>query len=249
MTAQYRERVRDYLSEQSGEMVRLLEMLTRAESPSSDAASQIPVKRLIADELDSLDFRVRSLPGRSSGGSLIASPRNRLRDNGLQLLLGHFDTVWPIGTIDDMPFEIDGNVIRGPGVFDMKGGVVQIILALRALRELELAPSVTPIVFLNSDEEIGSRESGRYVRALAQRVQRAFVMEPSLGIGGAMKTSRKGVGRFIVRVSGKAAHAGLDPESGASAILELSHVIQQLFGMNDPCLLYTSDAADDSVYV
>jgi glutamate carboxypeptidase len=234
MTAEHRERVRDYLSEQSAEMVRLLERLARAESPSSDAGSQIPVRQLIADELSRLDFRVRSLPGRSSGGSLFAVPRNRVRHKSLQLLLGHFDTVWPIGTIEDMPFEVDGNVVRGPGVFDMKGGIVQIILALRAVRALELEPLVTPIVFLNSDEEIGSRESGRYVRALAQRVERAFVMEPALGTDGAMKTARKGVGRFIVRVSGKAAHAGLDPESGASAILELSHVIQQLFGMNDP---------------
>jgi glutamate carboxypeptidase len=152
----------------------------------------------------------------------------------LQLLLGHFDTVWPIGTIENMPFEVQGNVIRGPGVFDMKGGVVQIILALRALEELKVVPSVVPLVFLNSDEEIGSRESGRFIRSLAQCVERAFVMEPALGLGGSIKTARKGVGRFVVRVTGKAAHAGLDPESGASAILELSHVIQQLFGMNDP---------------
>lgn len=234
MTAQFREQVSDYLNRQSGELVRMLEMLTRVESPSSDAASQLPVKRILAAEFESLGFRVRLLSGRKSGGSLFASPRQRERHKGLQLLLGHFDTVWPLGTIDTMPFEIKGNVIRGPGVFDMKGGVVQIILALRALRECGLVPGITPVVFLNSDEEIGSRESGRYIRTLAQRVERAFVMEPALGMGGAIKTARKGVGRFVVRVSGKAAHAGLDPESGASAILELSHVIQQLFGMNDP---------------
>ncbi len=233
MTPENRERIRDYLTKQHGEMVRLLEMLTRAESPSSDAQSQQPVRKLLEAEFERLDFRVHLLSGRSSGGSLFARPRNRRRQNGLQLLLGHFDTVWPLGTIESMPFEVDDNVIRGPGVFDMKGGVVQIILALRALRELALEPTVTPIVFLNSDEEIGSRESGRYVRALAQRVERAFVMEPALGMGGAMKTARKGVGRFVVRVTGKAAHAGLDPDSGASAILELSHVIQQLFAMND----------------
>jgi len=133
-----------------------------------------------------------------------------------------------------MPFEIEGNVIRGPGVFDMKGGIVQIIFALRALQELGLTPDITPVVFLNSDEEIGSRESGDYIRMLAKRVERAFVMEPALGMDGAIKTARKGVGRFTVCVKGKAAHAGLDPEGGASAILELSHVIQCLFQMNDP---------------
>ena len=93
---------------------------------------------------------------------------------------------------------------------------------------------MTPVIFLNSDEEIGSRESGRHIVMLARRVERAFVMEPALGLDGALKTARKGVGRFVVYAKGKAAHAGLDPGAGASAILELSHVIQCLFEMNDP---------------
>jgi len=234
MNAVEHERVVEYLNSHSGDMVKLLESLTRAESPSSDAESQFPVKEILRDEFESLGYRVRLLSGRTSGGSLFALPRQRERGRSPQLLLGHFDTVWPIGTLDSMPFEIEGNVIRGPGVFDMKGGVVQMIFALRTLRELGLAPNITPVVFLNSDEEIGSRESGNYIRLLARRVERAFVMEPALGMDGAIKTARKGVGRFTVCVKGKAAHAGLDPEGGASAILELSHVIQCLFQMNDP---------------
>lgn len=234
MTAAYRERVVAYLTGHSGEMVRLLEALTRAESPSSVASSQFPVKQILAQEFERLELRVQQLSGRRSGGSLFASPVRRKKHAGLQLLLGHFDTVWPVGTINGMPFEVDGNVIKGPGVFDMKGGVVQIIFALRALRDLQLVPNITPVVFLNSDEEIGSRESRKYIRMLSKRVERAFVMEPALGADGAIKTARKGVGRFTVRVSGKAAHAGLDPEAGASAILELAHVIQRLFEMNDP---------------
>jgi glutamate carboxypeptidase len=95
-------------------------------------------------------------------------------------------------------------------------------------------PSVTPLVFCNSDEEIGSRESGRYIRVLARLADRALVLEPSLGPAGAIKTARKGVGRYTVEVRGKAAHAGLDPEGGASAILELSFVIQKLFALNHP---------------
>jgi glutamate carboxypeptidase len=234
MTAAYRERVVEYLTGHRREIIRLLEVLTRAESPSSVATAQVPVKRILADEFEQLGFRVQQLSGRRSGGSLFASPAQREKHLALQLLLGHFDTVWPVGTINSMPFEVDGNVVKGPGVFDMKGGVVQIIFALRALRDLELAPNITPVVFLNSDEEIGSRESHNYIRMLAKRAERAFVMEPALGTDGAIKTARKGVGRFTVRVSGKAAHAGLDPESGASAILELAHVIQRLFEMNDP---------------
>ena len=108
------------------------------------------------------------------------------------------------------------------------------IFALEAIREFSPEPAVQPIVFINSDEEIGSRESTRYVRALARRVDRTLVLEPSLGISGLIKTARKGVGRFTVTVTGKAAHAGLDPTAGASAILELSHVIQKLFALNDP---------------
>ncbi len=132
-----------------------------------------------------------------------------------------------------MPFEVDGNVVRGPGVFDMKAGICQIVFALRALAALELEPSVLPLVFLNSDEEIGSRESTRYVRALARISSRALVMEPAMGPDGTIKTARKGVGRFTIVARGKAAHAGLDPGAGASAILELSHVIQSLFSLND----------------
>jgi glutamate carboxypeptidase len=234
MTNVHRERIVDYLTSRGSEITCLIESLARAESPSSVAVSQIPVKKILSEEFRQLGFDVRQLSGQSSGGSIFARPAIRERHSGLQLLLGHFDTVWPVGTIDSMPFAVDGNLVRGPGVFDMKGGLVQILFALRALRDLDLTPELTPVVFLNSDEEIGSRESGSYIRMLAKRVERAFVMEPALGTEGAIKTARKGVGRFTVKVSGKAAHAGLDPGSGASAILELSHVIQQLFNMNDP---------------
>ncbi len=156
-----------------------------------------------------------------------------MKNNRAQLLLGHFDTVWPLGTVAHRPFTVDGNIIRGPGVFDMKGGLAQIVFALKAIRELDLPLSIEPVVFINSDEEIGSRTSRRYVRSLAKRVERVFVLEPSMGEQGAIKTERKGIGRFTITVHGKAAHAGLDPEAGASAILELSHVIQTLFAMND----------------
>jgi glutamate carboxypeptidase len=116
----------------------------------------------------------------------------------------------------------------------MKAGLTEMIFALQTIRALDLAPEVAPLCFINSDEEIGSHESTRYLRALAPRVDRCLVLEPSLGRAGKIKTTRKGVGRFTVTVQGKAAHAGLDPGAGASAILELSHVIQKLFQLNDP---------------
>ena len=152
----------------------------------------------------------------------------------MQLLLGHCDTVWPPGTLKKMPVDFEDDVVKGPGVYDMKGGLAQMVFALRALHDLDLEPTVAPVVFVNSDEEVGSPDSTRHIRRLARVAQRAFVMEPSLGPSGKLKTARKGVGRFTVVVEGKPAHAGLDPEGGASAILELSYLIQALFALNEP---------------
>jgi len=224
----------DCLNSQRQFMVDLLEQLTMAESPSSDPASQQGVRRLLAAELDELGFITRLLPGANSGGQIYARPCARVRRQSLQLLIGHFDTVWPLGSLKDMPFVTDGTIIRGPGVFDMKGGLVQIVMALKALASLQLELPVVPVIFLNSDEEIGSRESTRYIEALARLAERAYVLEPSLGPGGLIKTTRKGVGRFTIIARGRAAHAGLDPERGISAILELSFLIQKLFALNDP---------------
>ena len=215
-------------------MADFLRRLTLAESPSSEPQSQQRVRTLLADALQGVGYRTVEISGLRSGGQLYARPASRERHGASQLILGHYDTVWPTGTLKDMPFEIDANRVRGPGVFDMKGGLVQLVFALRSLSLLAMETEVTPVIFLNSDEEIGSRESGRHIRRLARAVDRAFVLEPSLGTGGAIKTARKGVGRYTVIIKGRAAHAGLDPESGASAIFELSFVIQKLFALNDP---------------
>jgi len=212
----------------------VLESLCRAESPSLDAHRQQAVHAVLAANLDALGYAVRELPGTRSGGHLYARPRRRNRGAGVQLLLGHYDTVWPVGTLATMPFGFEGDRARGPGVYDMKGGLAQIIVALASLRGLGIEPELTPVVLVNADEEVGSRESGRYVRRLARIADRALVLEPSLGIEGRLKTERKGVARYTVVVHGRAAHAGLDPGAGASAILELSHVIQALFALNDP---------------
>jgi len=222
------------LHEQRESIVDFLRRLTVLESPSSDPATQSAIRSLLAAEFESLGFRTRSLRGRRSGGQLFARPLRRARREAIQLVVGHYDTVWPLGTLQEMPFDYDGQIVRGPGVFDMKGGLTQLVFALRTLERLDLACAVTPIVFLNSDEEIGSRDSTRLIRALARIANRALILEPSLGPQGALKTARKGVGCYSVTVKGKAAHAGLDPDAGVSAIHELSHVIQALFDLNQP---------------
>jgi len=233
MGLQHAEALRAYLERTSAQTLALIERLANVESPSSTPAAQDEVLSLFADALQAVDYKVRRWHGRTTGGLLYAVPMSRPRGQPVQLLLGHCDTVWPVGTLEGMPLSREGDALHGPGVYDMKAGLAQIVAALGALRALELHPAVQPVVLVNSDEEIGSHESGRYIHRLARVADRALVLEPSLGPGGKLKTSRKGVGRFTVKVKGKAAHAGLDPQAGASAILELSHVIQKLFALND----------------
>jgi len=227
-------KVEDYLRRNRDDFLGFLERLTLEESPSDNPESQAGARNLIIEALTDLGFRVRWIRGIRSGGSLLARPKHRRAGAPTQLLLGHYDTVWPLGTLETMPFEVDGDVVRGPGVYDMKGGVTQMVFALRALRAAGIEPETVPTIFLNSDEEIGSYESRRPIERIAPRMDRVFVMEPSLGPAGKLKTARKAVGRFTVIVKGKAAHAGLNPEAGASAILEMAHVIQALFALNDP---------------
>ncbi|MEJ2274576.1 MAG: M20 family metallopeptidase [Woeseiaceae bacterium] len=226
-------RVFDYVNSQQHVLTGLLRDLVDAESPSSHPETHDEVRRVLRLALASVGFDSREVGQPGEPRHVFARPSERDRNQPLQLVVGHFDTVWPIGTLQECPFRLAGNVIHGPGSFDMKGGLVQLVIALRTIRDLRLEMPVVPMVFVNGDEEIGSRSSTRYIRLLARRAERAYVLEPALGADGKIKTSRKGIGRFTIMVHGKAAHAGLDPEGGASAILELSHVIQKLFALND----------------
>ncbi|MGA2320986.1 MAG: M20 family metallopeptidase [Solirubrobacteraceae bacterium] len=221
----------DRLRGQELEMTALLEQLAKAESPSVEPATQARPFATLADELRSIGFEVERLPGRGTGDHLEARPQGRR--GAYQLLLGHMDTVWPTGTLEQMPVVADDDRVRGPGVYDMKGGLVQMVFALRALHDLHAHSPLAPVVFVNSDEEIGSHDSSTHIRRLAAGAKRAFVLEPSFGPSGKLKTARKGAGYFKVTVEGRASHAGLDPEKGASAILEVSHQIQRLFALND----------------
>ncbi len=215
-------------------MTDLLGRLVTAESPSTDAAAQAGVRALLAAELGRLGFRVRLASGGEAGPHLLAVPATRPRGAPCQLVLGHLDTVWPVGALATMPFAATGERVVGPGTFDMKAGLVQALFALAALQALRYVPAVTPLVFVNSDEETGSQSSRRWIDRLARMVVRAFVLEPAFGPQGALKTARKGVGQFTVRIAGRAAHAGVAPETGVSAILELAHQVQRLFALNDP---------------
>ncbi len=215
------------------EMVAFLKELVEAESPTDVPASQLRSRELLVSAWSGLGFRHRYLPGRDTGGQLLFAPRQRDRGKPFQVMVGHLDTVWPLGTLIRMPAVEEEGILKGPGVFDMKGGLVQMIFAVEALQELGIPTPAIPVAFVNSDEEIGSPESRSAVRRLSRAASRAFILEPSYGPEGLIKTARKGVGRFHVTVRGRASHAGLDPEGGISAVLELSHVIQKLHSLTD----------------
>ena len=215
------------------EWVACVEEMAALESPSTDPDAQRPVLDLLSRHLGDLGYRLRRISGTTRGDAILAVPP-RLTGGPVQLLIGHCDTVWPRGTLREMPLRRVENRLMGPGVFDMKGGLAHIVLALRVLSELDLVPVVAPVVFVNSDEEVGSPESTPHVRRLARAACRVLVMEPALGPEGRLKTVRKGTGKFSIRVFGVSAHAGLDPERGASAIQELAHVIQALHALTDP---------------
>lgn len=220
-------RTLEYLEEHRNHMLEDLQRFVEMETPSTN-------KRLLDDFAEFLTSyagsaaggRVEVLPTEGSGNNV----RVRWgREDGEPaiLLLGHYDTVWSEGTVEEMPFGVADGVATGPGVFDMKCGLVQGFWAVRALREV--AGVNRPVAFLcNSDEEIGSPNSRALIEEAACRAHTVLVLEPSLN--GALKTARKGVGRFRIRVAGRPSHAGLDPEGGISAVEEMARLILELHG-------------------
>jgi glutamate carboxypeptidase len=222
-----------YFKARNDNMVEFLENLIRYESPSSNPKAQRALLEFLGNKLKSLGYFTNYVPGKKTGGYLYARPLNRDRKKPLQLLLGHCDTVWEKNTLVKMPISNKKKKMTGPGIYDMKAGLTQLIFSLQAIHQMSLNTSLNPVILINSDEEIGSRESQHIIKRLAKISDRAFVLEPPLGYEGKLKTARKGLGRFTITVTGKAAHAGLDPGKGVNAIVELSHQIQRLFAMND----------------
>ncbi len=143
------------------------------------------------------------------------------------LILGHTDTVWELGTLRHMPFQLEGGRAHGPGILDMKSGIICGIQAIRALRALKIRPRRPVRVFLNADEETGSRAYADLIRAEAKRACACLVLEPAAQ-GGALKTARKGVGEFKITAHGRAAHAGINPAAGINAIVELARQIVRI---------------------
>jgi glutamate carboxypeptidase len=149
-------------------------------------------------------------------------------------VLGHYDTVYATGTLAKMPFRIRGGKAYGPGIFDMKAGIVQALFALQALQELKASLKKGVVFLWTSDEEIGSESSRKLIETEARRSDAVFVLEPSFGPRGLLKTARKGVGQAELIVRGRASHAGLAPEEGVNAIHELARQLTRIEKWNDP---------------
>ena len=215
-----------YARAKQKDIIALIRLLVECESPSDDSAAIDRFVSLMSDVVAPM-AKIRIYPhGHMRAEFTLPGAKKR----GQILALGHSDTVWPMGTLDLMPFRQEKGRLWGPGVLDMKSGLAFFVFAIRALRDLNAPVSKKVVLQLNADEEVGSETSRKWTEEAAKRSDFVLVLEPGTGLEGKLKTSRKGVGAYNVRVCGKAAHAGVDFEAGASAVIELAKQIERIAG-------------------
>jgi glutamate carboxypeptidase len=218
------------------DLIQLTHQLVHAESPSDSGPAVNACMAIAAAHAKKLGGRVRNHRRNNHGDLLEVSfplrKRDRLtRNEGRILLLGHLDTVWPVGTLKSMPCRVHDGRLWGPGTLDMKAGVAMAFTAIELLLETNMLRREV-VLLLNSDEEIGSPVSRSVTEAIAKTCDAVFVLEPAQGL--AYKTARKGIGNWRIDVEGIAAHAGVDFDKGANAIRELARVIETVSGWTDP---------------
>jgi glutamate carboxypeptidase len=216
------------------QMLSTLKELVEIESPSLDKAPADRCARFLAGEWLRRKTAVTIVPQKHRGDHLrVLWSAGSTRVTGQLFVLGHYDTVYPVGALAKMPFHSSGGKTYGPGIFDMKTGIVQALYALQALQQSKIAIQKRIVFLWTSDEEIGSESSRKLIEAEARRSDAVFVLEPSLGPRGLLKTSRKGVGEARLTVHGRSSHAGLAPEKGVNAIHELAAQIAKIETWND----------------
>ncbi len=224
-------RILEHAYDAEGEFLSLLGDLVTRESPTHDEAACDALAVRLEELMKERGFAV-TRHARAGAGDIVEG-RLEGGDGPRTLLLCHYDTVWPLGTLAEMPWRREGNEQYGPGVLDMKAGIANALTAVNIARQLDL-PLVGDVTLLvTSDEETGSHRSRELIEERAQEHDRVFVLEPGRD-DGALKVGRKGVGDFSLRLKGRSAHAGNNPSDGASALRELAHL-----------LLYVEDLADD----
>jgi glutamate carboxypeptidase len=224
-----------YLIGRESEMLRVLRSLVEIESFSTDKLAVDRCGAKVAAEFRRRGGRVRILRNARRGNILrIEIGAERGGESGQVLVLGHFDTVYPIGTLQRMPFRVARGRAWGPGTFDMKAGIVLALFAVEALRAARISPRRKIVFLWTGDEEVGSESSRAVIEKEARRSKAVLVLEPALGLDGRAKTQRKGIGEIEIIVHGRAAHAGVDPERGVNSAHELALQIARLMKMNDP---------------
>ena len=223
-----------HVQAQQARIIALIRRMVECESPSDDPRAVDRFVDLVSAEAAPF-ARVQTFPGGKFGKHLLcefALP-GPSKKKGEILALGHSDTVWPMGTLAQMPFrEADGR-LWGPGVLDMKSGIAFFLFAVRALRELDIPVPSRVKLLINSDEEVGSDSSRTLTQETARRAKAVLVIEPGTGLEGKLKTARKGVGDYTITVRGRASHAGVDFSAGASAIVELARQIERVSGFTN----------------
>jgi len=208
-----------------------LRALVELESHSEDKEGVAALGNYLASELRSCGATIRTLDNAAGGAGLQAVLPSSSSGSPV-MLLGHLDTVWPRGTIERRPFRLEGGKAYGPGVFDMKAGLLLCLLVAEAFAHFQIDPGKEVCFFFSPDEEVGSQSALPHLEAAARMCRTVLCLEPSLPMG-KVKTFRKGVGTFRILVRGVAAHAGVDPTKGASAILELCRQVSRIQEMND----------------
>lgn len=214
------------IAARQGEYIQQLQKIVEIESPSGDTQKLNEVAEAIKSCWQIPEMIIDEVVNADGARHLLIKwiPAGIDRQLKSWLVVGHFDTVWPVGTLGKMPFLVDENRIAGPGTYDMKADLVLALFTVRQMQEMQILPS-RPVVFLfTCDEETGSHTSRELIEREAKNAHASLVLEPPLA-NGALKTARKGVGCYRVEITGRSAHAGVEPEKGRSAILELANQI------------------------
>jgi len=221
-----------YFRKQQAQIVETIQQLVEIESPSDVKAAVDRLGAVLASRFEEIGGRIGVHPAEKFGNQLqVNFKASGLIEQKPVLLLGHMDTVYPIGTISKMPCRVAKGRVWGPGVLDMKSGIALALHVMEALVKWGLLRPVT--LLLVSDEEVGSKSSRAITEELARRAAAVLVLEPAYGLHGAVKTARKGVADYTIKVTGKAAHSGLDFKQGQSAVLELAKQICAIENLMD----------------
>ncbi|HEX2915351.1 MAG TPA: M20 family metallopeptidase [Chloroflexia bacterium] len=218
-----------WFEEQQEAMLQELGWLVEQETPSGAKAEINRVQAELAERFEEAGASTEIIAA-PNGNHLLARFGNQ--DQAPVLAVGHVDTVWPLGTLARKPFKVENGLAFGPGVYDMKAGLIMLLFALKCFEAKQITPNRPLTLLITADEEVGSVTSRALIEQEARKAACTLILEPPLE-SGALKTARKGVGRYVLKVKGRAAHAGVEPEKGVNALVEMAHQVLAINSLND----------------